>query len=261
MLVCPVFFRLKDHFVMVQFDIITLFPAMFESPLREGIISKAQKKGLIDIRAHDLREYTEDRHRTADDTPYGGGAGMVMKIDPIARAVEALRVRTGKTRTVLVTPQGNILKQETAKRLSDYAQVLIICGRYEGIDERVLSFVDEEISIGDFVLTGGEIAAMAIVDVAARLVPGVVGDAASVSEDTFSNFLLKYPQYTRPEKFRELNVPEVLLSGDHKKIAEWRSVESLKRTLKRRPDLIKKANLTDKEKKQLENIKESERLE
>jgi tRNA (guanine37-N1)-methyltransferase len=234
---------------------------MFESPLSEGIISKAQKKGLIDIRVHDLREYTEDRHRTADDTPYGGGAGMVMKAEPIVRAIEAIRLPTGKTRTVFLTPQGVLLKQERAKKLCAYSQLIILCGRYEGIDERVLSFVDEEISIGDFVLTGGEIAAMAVLDVVARLVPGVVGDAASVSEDTFSNSLLKYPQYTRPDNFRGLGVPEILLSGDHKKIAEWRSAESLKRTLKRRPDLIEKADLTDKEKKQLENIKESERLE
>jgi tRNA (guanine37-N1)-methyltransferase len=246
---------------MVQFDIITLFPSMFESPLSEGIISKAQKKGLIDIRVHDLREYTEDRHRTADDTPYGGGAGMVMKAEPIVRAIEAIRLPIENTRTVFLTPQGVLLKQEKAKKLSTYSQVLILCGRYEGIDERVLSFIDEEISIGDFVLTGGEIAAMAVLDVVARLVPGVVGDAASVSEDTFSNSLLKYPQYTRPDNFRGLCVPEVLLSGDHKKISEWRSLESLKRTLKRRPDLIEKADLTDKEKKQLENIKESERLE
>ena len=246
---------------MVQFDIITLFPSMFESPLSEGIISKAQKKGLIDIRVHDLREYTEDRHRTADDTPYGGGAGMVMKAEPIVRAIEAIKLHTGNIRTVFLTPQGAILKQERAKELSTYSQVLILCGRYEGIDERVLSFIDEEISIGDFVLTGGEIAAMAVLDVVARLVPGVVGDAASVSEDTFSNSLLKYPQYTRPDNFRGLCVPEVLLSGDHKKISEWRSLESLKRTLKRRPDLIERADLTDKEKKQLENIKESERLE
>jgi tRNA (guanine37-N1)-methyltransferase len=246
---------------MVQFDIITLFPSMFESPLSEGIISKAQKKGLIDIRVHDLREYTEDRHRTADDTPYGGGAGMVMKAEPLVRAIEAIKLPTGNTRTVFLTPQGALLKQERAKKLSAYSQLIILCGRYEGIDERVLSFVDEEISIGDFVLTGGEIAAMAVLDVVARLVPGVVGDAASVSEDTFSNFLLKYPQYTRPDNFRGLSVPEILLSGDHKKIAEWRSAESLKRTLKRRPDLIEKADLTDKEKKQLENIKESERLE
>jgi tRNA (guanine37-N1)-methyltransferase len=246
---------------MVQFDIITLFPSMFESPLSEGIISKAQKKGLIDIRVHDLREYTEDRHRTADDTPYGGGAGMVMKAEPIVRAIEAIKLPTGNIRTVFLTPQGVLLKQERAKKLSTYSQLIILCGRYEGVDERVLSFVDEEISIGDFVLTGGEIAAMAVLDVVARLVPGVVGDAASVSEDTFSNSLLKYPQYTRPDDFRGLSVPEILLSGDHKKILEWRSLESLKRTLKRRPDLIERADLTDKEKKQLKNIKEPERLE
>jgi len=245
---------------MVQFDIITLFPSMFESPLEEGIIRRAQNRGLIDIRIHDLRDYTEDRHRTTDDTPYGGGAGMVMKIAPIVRAIEAIRLGSKSSRTVLVTPQGRLLKQETAGRLSVCSQVIIICGRYEGIDERILAFVDEEISIGDFILTGGEIAAMAVLDVTARLVPGVVGDETSVSGDTFSNSRLKYPQYTRPEKFRGMNVPEVLLSGDHQKIADWRSVESIKRTLNRRPDLIERADLTDREIEQLENIKEGERL-
>lgn len=245
---------------MVQFDIITLFPSMFESPLREGIVSRAQNRGLIDIRIHDLRDYTEDRHRTTDDTPYGGGAGMVMKIEPIVRAIEAIRLGSGNSRTVLVTPQGKVLRQGTAKRLSACSQVIIICGRYEGIDERVLAFVDEEISIGDFILTGGEIAAMAVLDVTARLVPGVVGDQNSVSGDTFSNSRLKYPQYTRPEKFRGMCVPEVLLSGDHQKIEDWRSSESIKRTLKRRPDLIEQADLTDKEIEQLEHIKEGERL-
>ena len=246
---------------MVQFDIITLFPSMFESPLSEGIINKAQKKGLIDIRVHDLRQYTEDKHRTADDTPYGGGAGMVMKVEPIVKAIEAIRLPSGNTRTVFLTPQGTLLKQEKAKKLSSYSQVLILCGRYEGVDERVLSFIDEELSIGDFVLTGGEIAAMVVLDVVARLVPGVVGDAASVSEDTFSNALLKYPQYTRPDNFRGLCVPDVLISGDHKKISEWRSLEALKRTSKKRPDLIERADLNDKEKKQLENIRKTEKLE
>jgi tRNA (guanine37-N1)-methyltransferase len=246
---------------MVQFDIITLFPRMFDSPLQESIIKKAQQKGLINISVHDLRGYTEDKHKTTDDYPYGGGSGMVMKVEPIVKAIEAIKSASGKTRTILATPQGATFSQETAQRLSTYSQILIVCGRYEGVDERVLSFVDEEISIGDYVLTGGEIAVMVIIDTVARLVPGVVGDMSSVLEDTFSNSLLKYPQYTRPGKFRELEVPEVLVSGDHSKVKKWRRAEALKRTLQRRPDLLKRAVLTDEDREVLNKIKKSEGLE
>ena len=245
---------------MVRFDLITLFPRMFDSPLQESIIKKAQQKGLINISVHDLRDYTEDKHRTTDDYPYGGGSGMVMKVEPIVRAIEAIKSASGKTRTILATPQGVAFSQETAQRLSTYSQVLIVCGRYEGIDERILYFVDEEISIGDYVLTGGEIAVMVIVDTMARLVPGVVGDMSSVLEDTFSNSLLKYPQYTRPSKFREFEVPKVLVSGNHNKVKKWRRAEALKKTSQRRPDLLKKAVLTDEDRQIIDKIKKSEEL-
>ncbi len=246
---------------MVQFDIITLFPRIFESPLQESIIKKAQQKGLINIKVHNLRDYTQDKHRTADDSPYGGGAGMVMKVEPIVKAVEAVKAASKKTRTILTTPQGTVFDQETAQSLSIYDQVLIICGRYEGVDERVLCFVDEEISVGDYVLTGGEIPALLIVDSIARLVPGVVGDRACVLEDTFSNSLLKYPQYTRPSKFRKFAVPDVLISGDHKKVKQWRKAEAIKKTLRRRPDLLKKAALDKEECEIINKIKKTERLE
>lgn len=246
---------------MVQFDIITLFPRMFESPLQESIIKRARQKGLVNINFCDLRDHTEDKHRTADDTPYGGGAGMVLKVEPIVRAIEAVKIASGKTRTILTTPQGTVFNQEKALKLSTYDQVLIVCGRYEGVDERVLSFVDEEISIGDYVLTGGEIAAMVIVEASARLVPGVVGNMSSVLEDSFSNCLLKHPQYTRPFEFRELQVPQVLVSGDHKNVNRWRRQAALKKTLQRRPDILQKAVLTDEDKENLNTIKKSAELE
>lgn len=234
---------------------------MFDSPLQESIIHKAQENGLIRIHIHNLRDYTEDRHRTADDTPYGGGAGMVMKVEPIAKAVETVTLGTGRTRTILTTPQGEVFSQETAQRLSRFDQLIILCGRYEGVDERVLSFVDEELSLGDYVLTGGELPSMVVIDTVARLVDGVVGDPASVEEDTFSNSLLKHPQYTRPNIFRGLEVPGVLVSGDHGRVREWRKTESLKKTLRRRPDLLEQAELSEEDKKLLEYIKKSEKLE
>lgn len=246
---------------MVRFDIITLFPRMFDSPLQESIIKRAQQKGLAQISIHDLRDYTDNKYRTADDYPYGGGAGMVMKVEPIVKAIEAIKYATGKTRTILTTPQGAVLNQKTAQRLSSYSQVVFVCGRYEGVDERVLSFIDEEISIGDYILTGGEIAVLVIIDCVARLIPGVVGDRASVVEDTFSNFLLKYPQYTRPRKFRKFEVPDVLISGDHTKVKKWRRVEALKKTFYKRPDLLQKAILTNEDRERIEQIKKPEELE
>lgn len=238
---------------MIRFDIITLFPRMFDSPLQESLLKKAQDRGLIEIRVHDLRSWAEDRHRTADDAPYGGGAGMVMKVDPIAKALASIRSSQKKMRAVLLTPQGRRFSQEVAAELQSYEQLVFVCGRYEGIDERVLCFVDDEISIGDYILSGGEMAAMVIVDAVSRLVPGVVGDEQSVLEDTFSGWLLKYPQYTRPPDFRGLAVPEVLLSGDHEKIRCWRRQESLEKTARRRPDLLEKAVLTDTERAFLKN--------
>jgi tRNA (guanine37-N1)-methyltransferase len=244
---------------MVQFDIITLFPGMFDSPLQESILKKAQQNGLIRISIHDLREYTNDKHRTADDSPYGGGPGMVMKVEPIVKAIEKIRSSNEYARTILLTPQGGLFNQTAAQRFSTYAQILIVCGRYEGVDERVLQFVDEEVSIGDYVLTGGEIPALVIIDAVARLVPEVVGDRSSVEDDTFSNWLLKYPQYTRPSSFKGLEVPDVLMSGDHKKIKNWRSTEALKKTLERRPDLLTKAALTDEEKTFINTIQQSKK--
>lgn len=240
---------------MLRFDIITLFPRTFFSPLQESIIKKAQDRGLIHISVHDLREYTEDKHRTADDGPYGGGAGMVMKVEPIVKALEAIKAPSGNTRTLLTSPQGPAFSQDTAQRLSRYDQVVVICGRYEGVDERVLGFVDEEVSIGDYILTGGELPALVIIDAVARLVPGVVGDMASVLEDTFANALLKYPQYTRPNLFRGREVPEVLMSGNHEKIRAWRKMQALRKTLQRRPDLLQRAVLNEEDKQILQSIK------
>ncbi len=246
---------------MVRFDIITLFPRMFDSPLQESILYKARQAGLIAVGLHDLREYTRDRHRTADDTPYGGGAGMVLKVEPLVAAIEAIRSPSGKTRTVLTSPQGEKFTQAAACRLSGFEQVVIVCGRYEGFDERVLGYVDEEISLGDYVVTGGELAAMVLVDAVARHVPGVVGDEESVAGDSLANGLLKYPQYTRPPEFRGAGVPDVLLSGDHKKIERWRRAASLERTLARRPDLLESAKLSDEDRKVLLNYKHRQETE
>jgi len=243
---------------MLRFDIITLFPRTFASPLQESIIKKAQDRGLLHIIIHDLRDYAVDRHRTADDGPYGGGAGMVMKIEPIVKALEAIKAPGVRARTILTTPQGPVFSQEAAQRLSSYEQIVMVCGRYEGVDERVLSFVDEEVSIGDYIVTGGELPALVVLDAVARLVPGVVGDRASVLEDTFANDLLKYPQYTRPTCFRGLDVPEVLLSGNHERIRVWRKGQSLRKTLQRRPDLLQRAALDDEGKRMLKSIVKSD---
>lgn len=246
---------------MVRFDIITLFPRMFDSPLQESILYKARQAGLISVGLHDLREYTFDRHRTADDTPYGGGAGMVLKVEPLVAAIEAIRSANGTTRTVLTSPQGEKFTQAAACRLSRVDQIVIVCGRYEGFDERVLDYVDEEISLGDYVVTGGELAAMVIVDAVSRQVPGVVGDEDSVTGDSLANGLLKYPQYTRPPEFRGAGVPEVLLSGDHKKIEQWRRAAALSRTAARRPDLLNSADLSDEDRKVLLNYKQRQEME
>ena len=244
---------------MIQFDVITLFPGMFISPLQESILNKARIKGLVRIIVHDLREFTQDKHKTADDKPYGGGAGMVMKVDPLVRAIEQVRRSDGEPRIILLSPQGVLFTQNAAQRLSTYQQIILVCGRYEGIDERILDFVDEEISIGDYVLSGGELPAMVVIDAVSRFVPGVVGDEASVREDSFANGLLKHPQYTRPPSFRGLNVPSVLLSGDHEQIRQWRRREALKKTAIRRPDLIKQAwqSLTEQEKLFISTLSQS----
>ncbi len=223
----------------MRFDILTLFPAMFSGPLTESIIKRAQQAGLITIQLHDIRNYATDRHRTADDAPYGGGAGMVMKAEPLAasiRHVQSLAVPAPEV--ILLSPDGRLFTQTLAEELAGLPRLLLVCGHYEGVDERIReTLVTREISIGDYVLTGGELAAMVLVDAIARLVPGVL-DAESISEESHSDGLLEYPHYTRPAVWEDRAVPPVLLSGHHGEVAKWRRRERLRRTLERRPDLL-----------------------
>ncbi len=229
----------------MRFDILTLFPGMFASPLRESILGKAMERRLIEVRTVNIRDFAPDKHHVVDDTPYGGGQGMVMKVEPIARAVESVKSENPSAWTVYLTPQGKPFDQEDARTLSAREHLILLCGRYEGVDERVKEFfVDQEISIGDYVLTGGELAAMVVIDAVARLLPGVLGSDRSAEEDSFFNSLLEYPQYTRPFDFQGSLVPEVLLSGNHSAISRWRRKEALRRTRSRRPDLLEKADLS-----------------
>jgi tRNA (guanine37-N1)-methyltransferase len=221
----------------MKIDILTLFPGMFSNVLGESMLKIAQKKGLVAIGVHDLRDWTSDNHRTADDKPFGGGPGMVMKVEPVCRALKSL----GKdSHVVLLTPQGKRLDQAAAKRLAKRRHLTFVCGHYEGVDERVRQLADEEISIGDYVLTCGELPAMVVVDAVVRLIPGVLGHEGSVVSESFEDGLLEYPQYTRPAEFEGMKVPAVLLSGDHDKIKKWRKDQALERTKKRRPDLLKR---------------------
>src|SRR5215471_10101363 len=228
---------------------------MIEAALAEGVVGRAIERGLIDVAIHDLRNFTADRHRSVDDVPYGGGPGMVMKPEPIFKALDAIEARRGERPTVLLTsPQGAQFTQAAAERYSSRQNVVLLCGRYEGVDERVLSRVDEEVSIGDYVLSGGELPALVVIDAVARFVPGVVGDDQSVAEDSFSRGLLDFPHYTRPAIVGELRVPDVLLSGNHQEIRRWRKQESLERTLDRRPDQLEHATLDDEERAILEEL-------
>jgi tRNA (guanine37-N1)-methyltransferase len=237
---------------MITFDIITTFPAMFESPLNESILKRAREKGLLHSTIHNLRNYTVDKHQVTDDYPYGGGAGMVMKIEPLVAAIESLR--THASRLILLSPQGKRFDQKEAKRLAHLEHIILVCGHYEGIDERIKHFIDEEISIGDYILTGGEVAALVIIDAVTRLIPGVLGEPSSAHDETFTDFLLEYPQYTRPRNFRGLEVPEVLLSGNHQEISTWRRQESLRKTLAKRPDLLEHTPLSPEDRKILEQL-------
>jgi tRNA (guanine37-N1)-methyltransferase len=214
---------------------------MFESPFGDSILQRAREEGLLDLRVHDLRDYSLNKHKKVDDAPFGGGVGMVMNVEPIARAITAVKKEVPETRTILLSPGGRPFNQKKAWELSRLPSLTLICGRYEGIDERVRQhFVDEEISIGDYVLTGGEIPAMVLVEAISRLLPGVLGDPESVVEESFADDLLEYPQYTRPRDYEGLEVPEILVSGDHKKIRDWQRAEALKKTARVRPDLLKK---------------------
>ena len=222
-----------------QFDVITIFPGMFESYLSESILKRAQVEGLLKITLHDLRDYTLDKHRKVDDYPFGGGVGLIMNVDPIVRAIEA--IKNGYTaRTILLSPGGKSFNQKTAWELSSEENLILVCGRYEGVDERVLNFVDDVVSIGDYVMAGGEIPAMVLIESISRLVPGVVGDEDSILDESFEGNRLEHPQYTKPREFRGLKVPDVLLSGHHEKIQDWQSKEALRKTEVIRPDLLSK---------------------
>jgi tRNA (guanine37-N1)-methyltransferase len=243
----------------VTFDIVTIFPAMVQAALAAGVVGRAIDRGLLDAVVHDLRAFTTDRHRVVDDVPYGGGPGMVLKPEPIFRALAAVRESRGSTHVILTSPQGVPFTHAVAERLSRTEHLAIVCGRYEGVDERVRSSVEEEISIGDYVLSGGELPALVIVDAVARLVPGVIGDQASVGADSFGRGLLDFPHYTRPAEFGGPNteimrVPDVLLSGNHAEIERWRKRAAVARTLARRPDLIADATLDEEERRFLREL-------
>lgn len=239
----------------MKIDILTLFPEMFDGPFGASIIKRAREKGLLDIRTINIRDFARDKHRITDDYPFGGGAGMVMKPEPITEALESIVRRDGnqpKT-VILMSPQGEVFSQKTAVELAQLPHIVFICGHYEGIDERVReSVVSREISIGDYVLTGGELPCMVVVDALARMIPGVLGEEESAVKDSFYDGLLEYPQYTRPREYRGLKVPEILLSGDHGRIARWRRQQSLKRTLERRPDILKVEELSEEDRKILQ---------
>lgn len=247
----------------MRFDIVTIFPAMVEQAIGAGVVGRAIGQGTLQVAVHDLRAFTTDRHHVVDDVPYGGGPGMVLKPEPLFRALDAIEAESATKPLVLLTsPQGTRLNQGVAERFSRAPHVVVLCGRYEGVDERVRSRVDEEVSIGDYVLSGGELAALVIVDTVARLVPGVVGDERSVAEDSFSTGLLDFPQYTRPAEIAAgggrdevLKVPDVLLSGNHAEIRRWRKREALARTLARRPDLLETAGLDEEAQEILREIR------
>lgn len=243
----------------LNFEVLTLFPGLIEGPLNESILKRGREKGLLNVTVRNIRDYTQDKHKTADDSPYGGGAGMVLKPEPIFRAFEALREEHPAEQflTVLLSPQGRIFDQRRAEELSEEKRrIVLLCGHYEAIDERVVgSLVDEELSIGDYVLTGGEVAALVVIDAAARLLPGILGDEESAYRDSFGEGLLDHPHYTRPAEFRGMKIPEVLLSGNHAEIEKWRRREALKATLIKRPDLLETADLMDEDRKILEELK------
>jgi tRNA (guanine37-N1)-methyltransferase len=224
----------------MQFEVVTIFPEMFASVLAAGVLGKGIAAGLVDVGFTNPRDFTADRHRSVDDAPYGGGVGMVMRVEPLVAAVEAIVAARGPAHRILLSPAGRPLTQARVRALAGKGRIVLVCGRYEGVDERVRELtIDEELSLGDFVLTGGEIAAMAVIDAVARYVPGVLGDATSVDEESFSSGLLEAPCYTRPAEFRGLKVPDILLSGHHERIKAWRAAEARARTERVRPDLIR----------------------
>jgi len=244
---------------VIKFDVLSIFPEMFESPLNFSLLKKAQEKGLLNICLHDIRNWANDKHKMTDDAPYGGGCGMVMKVEPVEKALAAIRSPENDSLVVLMTPQGKTFNQKIAAQLAEKKQIIIICGRYEGVDERIREhLVDREISIGDYILTGGELAALVLIDAVSRLIPDVLGNPESTLGESFSHNLLEYPQYTRPAEYKGWMVPDILLSGNHAQIELWHRRESLKKTYQRRPDLLKKIKLSPEDKIILEKIKSEE---
>ena len=252
----------------ITFDIVTIFPAMVEAPLAAGILGRAIERGTLDVKVRDLRDFTTDRHKVVDDVPYGGGPGMVLKPDPVFRALDRIEADRGAPLAVIMmSPQGARFTQREARRISGVPHIVLLCGRYEGFDDRIRSRVTEELSIGDYVLTGGELPALVVLDAVARLVPGVVGDEESVAAESFTRGLLDFPQFTRPAEVlsadgsgeRVLAVPEVLLSGNHAEIRRWRKRQALSRTLERRPDLLAGAELDEEEKEILQELRDGRR--
>ncbi len=250
----------------MQFEVFTLLPEVFPSYLETSIIKRAIERGLINVRVHNIRDYTHDKHHTTDDTPYGGGGGMVMKPEPVFEAIETALGLNNTNQTppqpasnipiILLTPQGRVFNQSIAQEFSQHSHILLLCGRYEGIDERIREhLVTDEISIGDYVLTGGELPALILIDAIARLLPDVLGDPTGAQDDSHAMGLLEYPHYTRPPEFRGWKAPDVLLSGDHKKIDKWRRQQALLRTFKKRPDMLEKTELSKEDKKFLESLK------
>jgi len=241
----------------VRVDIFTLFPPMFAGPFDNSILKRAEERGLVSFNIHNIRDYTHDRHHTTDDYAYGGGAGMVMKPEPVFEAVESILGTSSGVPVILLTPQGRVFSQSVARELSMVERIALLCGRYEGVDERIRTrLVTDEISIGDYVLTGGELPALILIDAVTRLLPGALGDPTGAEDDSHASGLLEYPHYTRPPEFRGEKVPEVLISGDHAKIAQWRREQSLLRTSERRPDMLDKAELSEKDRKYLEAQKD-----
>jgi len=241
----------------MRIDILTLFPEMFAGPFSASILKRAADKGLIDIHLHDIRDFTHDKHRVVDDAPYGGGAGMVMKPEPVFEAIEAVKaLAEGEPTVILLSPGGRLFSQSIAAELAQKPRLVLIAGHYEGIDERVRTIADDEMSIGDYVLSGGELPAMVVADAVARLIPGVLGSSESHLDESHSQGLLEYPHFTRPPEFRGLDVPGVLLSGNHAEIAKWRRKESLKRTLQRRPDLLAGVTMSKADIKLLREVKD-----
>lgn len=241
---------------MIRFDVLSIFPDMFSSPLNYSLLKKAQDKDLIEIFIHNIRDWAEDKHKMTDDAPYGSGCGMIMKVGPVDKALVTVKKKEMNPLVILMTPQGELFNQRIAAELATKRQIVIICGRYEGVDERIRRHLaDREISIGDYILTGGELSALILIDAVSRFVPGVLGNMRSVEGDSFSDGLLEYPQYTRPADYKGWKVPDVLLSGNHAQIENWRREESLRKTYRRRPDLLRKARLSPTDKEILKKIK------